>query len=163
MNKYLLDANIFIQAKNMHYGFDFCPAFWDWIIAKNADGEVYSIDKVYDELKDKGNELSIWANDNKSLFIPINSEIPFYLREISTWVASTTNYSDIAKHEFLKSADFYLIAYALAYKYTLVTHEVSSNSPNKIKIPNVCKYFNVGTMNVYTMLRTEQAKFVLGS
>ena len=23
---YLLDANVFIQAKNLHYGFDFCPA-----------------------------------------------------------------------------------------------------------------------------------------
>lgn len=29
--KYLLDANIFIQAKNLQYGFDFCPAFWDWL------------------------------------------------------------------------------------------------------------------------------------
>jgi Domain of unknown function (DUF4411) len=27
---YLLDANVFIQAKNLHYGFDFCPAFWEW-------------------------------------------------------------------------------------------------------------------------------------
>ena len=27
---YLLDANVFIQAKNLHYGLDFCPAFWDW-------------------------------------------------------------------------------------------------------------------------------------
>jgi hypothetical protein len=27
---YLLDANVFIAAKRMHYGFDFCPAFWDW-------------------------------------------------------------------------------------------------------------------------------------
>jgi hypothetical protein len=26
---YLLDANVFIQAKNLHYGLDFCPAFWD--------------------------------------------------------------------------------------------------------------------------------------
>ena len=25
MTTYLLDANIFIQAKNLHYGFDFCP------------------------------------------------------------------------------------------------------------------------------------------
>jgi hypothetical protein len=24
---YLLDSNVFIQAKNLHYGFDFCPAF----------------------------------------------------------------------------------------------------------------------------------------
>lgn len=22
---YLLDANVFIQAKNLHYGLDFCP------------------------------------------------------------------------------------------------------------------------------------------
>ena len=27
---YLLDADVFIRAKNLHYGFDFCPAFWDW-------------------------------------------------------------------------------------------------------------------------------------
>ena len=29
---YLLDANVFIAAKNLHYGFDFCPAFWDWLV-----------------------------------------------------------------------------------------------------------------------------------
>jgi hypothetical protein len=28
MTTYLLDSNIFIQAKNLHYGLDFCPAFW---------------------------------------------------------------------------------------------------------------------------------------
>ena len=31
---YLLDANIFIQAKNLYYGFDFCPAFWEWLVKK---------------------------------------------------------------------------------------------------------------------------------
>jgi hypothetical protein len=25
---YLLDSDVFIQAKNLHYGFDFCPGFW---------------------------------------------------------------------------------------------------------------------------------------
>lgn len=33
---YLLDANVFIQAKNLHYSFDFCPAFWDWLKIPNA-------------------------------------------------------------------------------------------------------------------------------
>ena len=47
---YLLDANVFIGAKNLHYGFDFCPAFWDWIIANNASGGVFSIEKVSDEV-----------------------------------------------------------------------------------------------------------------
>ncbi|MBN2353724.1 MAG: DUF4411 family protein [Spirochaetales bacterium] len=39
---YLLDANVFMQAKNLHYGFDFCPAFWDWLTRKNAEGAPYS-------------------------------------------------------------------------------------------------------------------------
>lgn len=34
---YLLDANVFIEAKRRHYGFDFCPAFWDWLDARHAD------------------------------------------------------------------------------------------------------------------------------
>ena len=31
---YLLDANVFIHA-HAHYGFDFCPAFWEWLIKEN--------------------------------------------------------------------------------------------------------------------------------
>ena len=31
---YLLDANVFMSAKNLHYGLDFCPAFWDWLAHK---------------------------------------------------------------------------------------------------------------------------------
>ena len=41
---YLLDTNVFIQAKNLHYGFGFCPAFWDWLIANNATQHVFSIE-----------------------------------------------------------------------------------------------------------------------
>ena len=26
---YLLDSSVFITAKRVHYGFDFCPGFWD--------------------------------------------------------------------------------------------------------------------------------------
>jgi hypothetical protein len=43
---YLLDSDVFIQAKNLHYGLDFCPAFWDWLIASNATGIVFSIEKA---------------------------------------------------------------------------------------------------------------------
>jgi Domain of unknown function (DUF4411) len=46
---YLLDANVFIAAKNLHYGLDFCPAFWDWLVEKQAEGIVFSVEKVRDE------------------------------------------------------------------------------------------------------------------
>lgn len=45
---YLLDANVFMSAKNLHYGLDFCPAFWDWLVHKGNTGAVFSIDKVAD-------------------------------------------------------------------------------------------------------------------
>jgi len=36
---YILDADVFIRAKNLHYGLDFCPAFWEWLSMKNAAGQ----------------------------------------------------------------------------------------------------------------------------
>ena len=51
---YLLDANVFIQAKNLHYGLDFCPAFWDWLIEANGANTVFSIEKVGDEIEAGG-------------------------------------------------------------------------------------------------------------
>ena len=45
---YLLDANVFIQAKNLQYGFDFCPTFWDWLKREHAAGKVFSIEMVGD-------------------------------------------------------------------------------------------------------------------
>ena len=45
MTRYLLDSNVFIQAKNLHYGFDFVPAFWDWLAHQaNREGKVASIE-----------------------------------------------------------------------------------------------------------------------
>lgn len=58
---YILDANVFIQAKNLHYGFDFCPAFWDWLLARNAERTLFSIERVGAELEAGGDELAIWA------------------------------------------------------------------------------------------------------
>jgi len=58
MTQYLLDTNIFIQAKNLYYGFEFCPAFWDWLVAQNQVGKVASIEKVAEELKAGDDQLT---------------------------------------------------------------------------------------------------------
>ena len=60
---YLLDADVFIRAKNLHYGFDFCPAFWDWLIQQNRSGQVYSIERIRGELVAGADELADWAQD----------------------------------------------------------------------------------------------------
>lgn len=55
---YLLDTNVFISAKNLHYGMDFCPAFWDWLVRKNQSGKVFSIEKVGDEIMAGNDDLA---------------------------------------------------------------------------------------------------------
>ena len=47
---YLLDSDVFIRAKNDHFGFDFCPAFWNWLEQASAIGVVGSVEAVYNEL-----------------------------------------------------------------------------------------------------------------
>ena len=58
---YLLDADVLIRAKNLHYGFDFCPAFWQWLIERNADGTVFSVENVDDEVRAIADVLSGWS------------------------------------------------------------------------------------------------------
>ena len=61
-------SNVFIQAKNLHYGFDFCPALWDWLDDQAATSRVRSIEKVADELKAGADELSTWAAARPDFF-----------------------------------------------------------------------------------------------
>lgn len=159
--KYLLDANVFIQAKNLHYGLDFCPAFWDWIIESNQAGLVYSIDKIADEIHSGGDELTEWAESNgKSIFLSTDSDVISKLGEVSNWVKKQ-DFEVAAMNTFFQVADYYLIGHALAKEATIVTHEIPADSKKKIKIPNVCSGLNISFATPFAMLRKERAHFVL--
>lgn len=160
---YLLDANVFIQAKNLHYGLDFCPAFWEWIVEKNNEGSVYSIDKVADEIAAGEDELSDWIKDKKNgLFLKTEAGTAAQFGRVSEWTTSQ-DYEPSAINTFLQVADFYLIAHALERNFIVVTHEVPANSTKRIKIPNACIGLGIKFMTPYEMLRREKAKFVLGA
>lgn len=161
MTRYLLDANVFIQAKNLHYGFDFCPAFWEWLVTQNAAGKVASVEKVGDELYAGDDDLSQWAAERgDAFFLPPDDAVLPALRAISNW-ASHHNYEPAAVSTFLQVADYWLVAHARAHEYTIVTHEVPADSTRKIKIPNVCIGLGMRCVSPYEMLRRERARFVL--
>jgi hypothetical protein len=159
---YLLDANVFIQAKNLHYGLDFCPAFWDWLIEANTARTVFSIEKVGDEIAAGADELSEWAAARGPAFFlkPDPALLPS-LASVSAWVTGQS-YEPAAVNTFLQVADYYLVAHALAHGHTVVTHEVATPSIRKIKIPNACIGVGVRCMTPYEMLRLERARFVIG-
>lgn len=157
--KYLLDSNVFIEAKNRYYGFDICPGFWEWL--KESD-EVRSLDEVEKELEAEEDDLSKWVKDHlKSYFfypksheIQENySEIVEYVRELNVLVS--------AKNSFLSVADGWLIAAAMHFQVPVVTHEVSAPGAKKrIKLPDVARHFQVSCFDTFEMLRRERVKFV---
>jgi hypothetical protein len=86
---YLLDANVFIAAKNLHYGLYFCPAFWEWLIDRHSAAMVFSVDKVSDEIQAGADDLSTWAAGLPAGFFlsPDPTMIPS-LGAVSTWATS---------------------------------------------------------------------------
>lgn len=159
---YLLDANVFIQAKNLHYGLDFCPAFWDWLVDNRAADRVFSIDKVADEIAAGADELNDWMREcGHGLFLRTGTSVAAQFGAVSSWVTQQ-QYEPAAISTFLQVADYYLIAHALADGHVVVTHEVPANSVKRIKIPNVCIGLGLPFMTPYEMLRRERARFVLG-
>ena len=159
---YLLDSNVFIQAKNLHYGFDFCPGFWDWLQEQHAAGTVYSVEKVGTELAAGADDLSRWAvGQGARFFVPPDAGTATSLATTSQW-ATTQGYTPAAINTFLQVADLYLVAHALAHGHVVVTHETPAQTPNRVKIPNACIGLGVTCMSPFEMLRTEQARFIKG-
>ncbi|APZ42527.1 DUF4411 family protein [Acidihalobacter ferrooxydans] len=110
--KYLLDANVFIAANNLHYGLDFCPAFWDWLLAANYRQSVYSIEKVGDEIEAGEDQLSEWAKGcGEHFFLKPDAKVLEVMAEVSQWVTSN-GYTPAAINTFLQVADYWLVAHA---------------------------------------------------
>lgn len=159
---YLLDANVFIEAKQRHYGMDFCPAFWDWLLETHERGALFSVERVGDELQAGDDELSHWSSARgEAFFLPPDESMIQSMADIAEWVQKQ-DYRPAAVNTFLDDADYYLIATAHAHGHTVVTHEVPSDGVRRVKIPNVCIGMKTKCINPFQMLRREKARFVLG-
>lgn len=159
MSRYLLDTNSFITPKNLYYPFSVCPAFWDCLVRANEEGRVASIEMVLQELLKGEDELASWARQRgRSFFLAPDDAVQSAFQEIAAWIRS--NFEDAHTKDFLSGADGWLIAHAKAHHWTVVTLEVSRKG-KKIKIPDVCRSFQVPCINLFEMLKALGAKFVL--
>jgi|SRR5665213_4417679 len=158
---YLLDANVFIQAKNLHYGFDFCSAFWDWLLVQSGQGKVFSVEKVGDELQAGSDDLTNWAAARgPGFFLPPDPDMLTSLSKVSAWV-TREGFDPAAASTFFQVADYYLVAFVLAHGHVVVTHEQPSPSLRKVKIPTACIGLGIKCMSPFEMLRKEKARFDL--
>ncbi|HEY0782788.1 MAG TPA: DUF4411 family protein [Thermoanaerobaculia bacterium] len=158
---YLLDSNVFIEAKQRYYDFAICPGFWEWLTEANAEGRVFSIEKVGGELAAGNDGLSEWAAEQgEAFFLPPDEGTLRSLVETVRW-ARQQPFRPTAINAFADDADAYLVAYAHAHGHTVVTHERPSDGLKQVKIPNACVGMKVKYVNTFEMLRHEGARFVL--
>lgn len=158
-SKYLVDANVFIQAKDMYYRFDFCGGFWDWLKTAHAAGHIFSCRKVFSELAagPQGDPAHNWAKGLPATFFLDDAQDPIVMKHyagIMTW-AVNSHYNAAAKADFAKAttADAFLIAVAKRHGYAIATQEKSNpNTKKKIYLPDAAAANGVTTFYVYDML-----------
>ncbi len=159
---YLLDTNIFIQAKKQYYAFDLAPAFWENLLKFSQIGRLYSIDKIKEELLRGKDDLSQWVKEEfaNGFRSTDDDDVIGCYREVIEWVYRQPQYSANAKAVFSEVADGWLIAVAKAENHTIVTHETfDPNIKTKVKIPNVCRGFDIKLIDTFEMLRRLKVKF----
>lgn len=155
-DRYLLDANVFIEAAKRYYAFDLVSTFWSELGIKAQEGRILSIDRVSDELDPNNTELKRWADEDFQRFEQTSHyDVLQAYGLINRW-AHNQDYKDSAKAEFseLRNADAWVISYALAKKLVIVTEErLKLDAKKRIPIPNVCKAFGIRCIDTFAMLR----------
>ncbi len=165
---YCLDTSVYTQAHRSYYAFDIAPPFWSALVTLAQNGTIMSPIAVYDELKEGKDDLKQWAKEyHEILFIEPDTKVNEAYRQVVEF--ANGRYQD--QHwirEFLKGADPWVIAHAMAYDLTVVTMEGVKNTENldkstgrfigEIKIPNMCSHFEIKYVSTYELLRTLKIK-----
>lgn len=154
-NRFLIDSNVFIEAKYFHYNFSYCKRFWDFILELHNAGIVYSINAVKNELIKKEDELCYWVkNEIPSSFFEDESSSFGNYAQLMSW-SQTLDVHDRAKEDFanIEKADAFLIAHAMTHGMSLITQEKEQfGAKKRILIPNAAKANGVKTLTIYEFL-----------
>lgn len=154
--RYLLDADVLIQAHRAYYRFKFCPGFWESLIWYCEKGVIRSIDKVFDELMVGKDALGHWAKAIcPQTFFQVTTAraVGAEYGKLIAWASEKSQYKAAALSQFAQVADTWLVAFAKANSCVIVTQEESApDSVVSIKIPDVCNAHSVPHVTTYDML-----------
>ena len=127
------------------------PSVWNFMSDLVADRTVESIEIVFDELSvQAGDDVTAWAKERKQMFLPLDEAIQTKARDI---LSQFSNLIDLKKRK--SGADPFVVAAAMVYECTVVTEEKKSGGPNKVKIPDVCEFYNIECITLIELLEQE--------
>lgn len=159
--RYLLDANVFIEAARRYYAFDLAPRFWKSLVDLAHQGKIRSIDRINQELAKGKNHLAQWAKHDFSHAFEStdDAEVIQSYQKIMVWVKNHPQFSEAAKAKFADEADGWLVAYAMTKGFVVVTHELpADDARRRVPLPNVCQAFGVDFVDTFEMLRAAKVQ-----
>ena len=163
--RFVLDANVFITARQTYYSFEICPGFWLALRRQHDVNRVYSIDKIRAELVVGNDQISQWVKESvpRTFFKgTTDKQVTDAFRDMANWVQAEPQFTNEAKAEFASVADGWVVAYAKANGLVVVTHEeYAPDARKKVPIPNVCLKFGVDYCNTFEMLADLKTQIVL--
>ena len=158
---YLIDANCFIESKNVTNPLDVAISFWAKIKDLALAGRIHSIDKVKTELISMDDDLSQWIKNEipASFFYSTSAaDVQQNVADLRSWAVGTGQYDNKAIQDFNSStvADPYLAGYAAtdSQNIKVVTNEkAGTGSKHSVKLPDACAQKGVSCLRVMEMLR----------
>jgi len=152
--KYSIDTSALIEGWYRRFPPDIVPGFWDSLDELIQNGNLKATEEVLVELEKKHDVIHNWVKERENLFILIDEEIQFVVREIlsnhKTLIDSRRNRS---------SADPFVIALAKINSSIVITEELPTQSNNRPHIPDVCDALNIEYINLIDLSRIENWKF----
>ena len=149
-----LDTNILIYASKVTNPLDIHPTYWAKMKEILDRDDVFSIDKVKDEIYYYEDDLLNWCKENiDSSFWKKTLYALSEYAELQNWV-QTRSYKDPALIEFadVKNADPFILAHSLNairknQNITIVIEVSNPDSKKRVKLPDVCINFGIRFIN----------------
>ena len=154
-----IDAGVLIQSERKLFRREIIPQFWTFLDAQIAAGLVKMPRIAYEEITDGGykDDLAQWCRPRKAgLCVNPSKAVQKRYGEIAAHLQGK-NHEPRHVAEFLRGADGWVIAHALAEDGVVVTQENERPGKSKIKVPTVAKALGVKWCDVHEMLRVFKA------
>ena len=160
-NTYIMDSSSLIEL-HRHNPMDVYPSVWknlEFLIKKRL---LMAPKEVLNEIRERDDHLSRWAKDHQDMFRDPSEEQVKNLQDI------LKRYPAMVKERGKYDADPWIIALALEtaagaqrtlVPMTMVVVTEEKIRGKKIKIPFVCKKYNIKTVDIIEMFRIEGWKF----
>jgi len=153
---YCIDTCSILQRSRV-YPPDVFPDLWTKIDDLITQKRLISSSEVYRELVDLSlaDDAEEWAKARKHMFMDVDPDIEAYaIPIIQRYQSQFVNY-----RTGVSQGDPWVVATAQCFKCVVVTEEVFSGGPARVKIPNVCADLGVECLNLLGLMREEKWQF----